>query len=478
MMNVMDLPFFDQVNIIVFGDIMLDSYWLGTTQRVSPEAPVPIVKMQQRDTRPGGAANVALNLAAIGCRVKLFGVVGKDEEAKDLTAQLLAKDIGCHFHYLDDARTISKLRVISRNQQMLRLDFETSLAAYDEMHLLEIYQQQLKTANSVIFSDYGKGTLRPIQKLIALAKARGLPIFVDPKGEDYSIYAGATLITPNLAEFEAVVGPCYDDDTVIITKARALSVAHDFAAILVTRGKNGMTLVFGNDREPLHLKAHAREVFDVTGAGDTVIALMTAALAVGVDYHRAAYLANLAAGLVVRKLGTASVTIHELRDELRSEHGLNQGIFAELQLLSVVADAKAKGEKIVMTNGCFDILHPGHIQYLQQARALGDRLIVAVNSDDSVSRLKGPTRPVNSLSARMEILSALRCVDWVVPFSEDTPERLIGEILPDVLVKGGDYQREQIAGHKAVLAAGGEVSILSFREGFSTTQLVEKIQRN
>lgn len=471
-----DLPRFDEAHALVVGDVMLDRYWAGPASRVSPEAPVPIVKIQECSTRPGGAANVALNLATIGCHVDLLGVVGCDAEGKDLEAQLSDKNVHCFFQHLAEGHTVSKLRVISRNQQMLRLDFESLFEDFDAEALLKAYEKQLKKANLVVFSDYGKGTLKKIPELIARARARGVPIFIDPKGNDYRLYSGATMVTPNLSEFEAVVGPCRQDENLLIAKAKALIQSCDFSAILVTRGQEGMTLVFAGDRKTLHLTSQAREVFDVTGAGDTVIALMAASVAVGVDYDRAAYLANLAAGLVVRKLGTAVVTVPELRDALRHEYGVSQGVLSEALLLSIVADAQSKGEKIVMTNGCFDILHPGHIQYLEQAKALGDRLIVAVNTDDSVSRLKGPERPVNPLGARMEVLSGLRAVDWVVPFSEDTPERLIQAILPDVLVKGGDYTVETVAGHKIVLQAGGDVVILPLREGYSTTQLFNKVR--
>ena len=474
MTHQLDLPPFEKANMIVVGDVMLDSYWSGSTDRVSPEAPVPIVKMQQYDTRPGGAANVALNLATLGCQVNLLGVVGKDAEAEDLYVQLNNKGVHCHFEVMEMGRTISKLRVLSRNQQMLRLDFESALSHYDQQRLINEYEKLLPTANLVILSDYGKGTLSSVQSFIQLAKKHHVKVFVDPKGDDFSIYRGATVMTPNLAEFEVVVGSCHKNENNLVNKANTLIAEQELQALLVTRGKDGMTLVFANQHKPMHLKAHARDVFDVTGAGDTVIAVMGAAVALGENDTRAAYLANVAAGLVVRKVGTAFVTVAELRNEIRREMGMAQGILSQAELLSMVADAKKKGEKIVMTNGCFDILHPGHIQYLNQARALGDRLIVAVNSDDSVARLKGPARPINALEVRMEILAALRAVDWVVPFSEDTPEKLISEVLPDILLKGGDYTAEQVAGHKAVRNAGGEVVILPFREGYSTTKLVEK----
>ncbi len=475
MFNIRNLPNFGDAKILVFGDLMLDSYWRGVSNRVSPEAPVPVVKVEKQDTCPGGAANVALNLASIGVGATLIGLVGEDLQALDLRSQLEAKNINCQFKSVPGLPTISKMRVIARNQQMLRLDFESSFADYDDEDLISIYKEELDKANIVVLSDYGKGTLKKSAEIIALAKSRNIPVLVDPKGMDYKIYAGASLITPNLAEFEAVVGPCGDDEALIVAKAKALIRAHDFGAILVTRGKLGMTLIDANDTV-CHLHSQAREVFDVTGAGDTVISIVAAALAQSVDLERACYLANIAAGLVVAKVGAASVSMPELRHALRNNLGLDLGVLTEEELLLIVEDAKAKGEKIVMTNGCFDVLHAGHIQYLSQAKACGDRLIVAVNTDASVSRLKGDSRPINPLEVRMELLSALRCVDWVLPFSEDTPLRLINAISPDCLVKGGDYTIETVVGHKTVLDKGGEVKILSFREGYSTTKMVEKIK--
>jgi D-beta-D-heptose 7-phosphate kinase / D-beta-D-heptose 1-phosphate adenosyltransferase len=476
MLEMIDIPEFNKTKILVFGDLILDCYWLGLSQRVSPEAPVPVVKIEKKERRPGGAANVAMNLSAIGCDVALLGVVGKDQEALDLTSELEAQNVSCFFHYLSEGQTISKLRVIARNQQMIRLDFDTCIEDDNDERLLRIYQERIREVDVVLLSDYAKGTLKDPLKLIEMANQKNIPVVVDPKGRDFSIYAGATLITPNLSEFEAVVGKCADNESLIITKAKALMRAHHFKAILVTRGKDGMSLVFADDREPLHLLTHAREVFDVTGAGDTVIALMAAGIASGIGFEKTAYLANVAAGLVIKKMGTAAVSVPELRQSLRNILGVDQGVLTESDLKLVVKDTKEKGEKIVMTNGCFDILHAGHIQYLNQAKDLGDRLIVAVNTDESVARLKGEDRPINPLPVRMEILSALRSVDWVVPFSEDTPARLIGEILPDYLVKGGDYKESGVVGSDIVKSNGGEVIILPFREGHSTTGLVNKLK--
>jgi D-beta-D-heptose 7-phosphate kinase / D-beta-D-heptose 1-phosphate adenosyltransferase len=297
-------------------------------------------------------------------------------------------------------------------------------------------------------------------------------VLVDPKGRDFSIYRGATLLTPNLSELEAVVGPCPDEDAIVI-KGEQLRAELQLDALLVTRSEHGMTLLRAG-QPALHLPAEAREVYDVTGAGDTVIALLGAGLAAGQDLPHAARLANIGAGIVVGKLGTATVSVAELRRAIRSLHQDAGGILDEETLIERVAEARAHGESIVMTNGCFDIIHPGHVRYLEAARRLGDCLIVAVNDDDSVRRLKGPARPVNPLAHRMQVLAALKPVDWVVAFGEDTPARLIGRVLPDILVKGGDYRAEDVAGYDAVTRNGGQVKILDFHAGYSTTAILEK----
>jgi len=300
---------------------------------------------------------------------------------------------------------------------------------------------------------------------------------IDPKGRDFDKYHGASVITPNLAEFEAVAGPCRDDAQ-LVTRGREWLDRLALRALLITRGEHGMTLLT-REHAPLHLPAHAREVFDVTGAGDTVIALLAAAWAAGLALPEATALANVGAGVVVGKLGTAVVTRDELDDALQGPRAPRHGVIDAESLLQEIAKARRQGEKIIATNGCFDILHPGHVRYLQQARALGDRLVVLVNSDDSVKRLKGPGRPINPLMQRMEMLAALQCVDWVVPFNEDTPRDLLCRLLPDVLVKGGDYTDVRtIAGHDCVLAHGGEVKILPFVAGHSTSSIIRTIQEN
>ena len=466
------IPHFDKARVLVVGDVMLDRYWHGATSRISPEAPVPVVRVEEAEDRPGGAANVALNIAALGAHADLVGVTGEDEAATILARRLEAADVNCSFERLNAVPTITKLRVISRHQQLIRLDFEGGLPGFTPDVLLVRMQRALPAADVVVFSDYGKGTLAAIGALIAAARAAGKPVLVDPKSRDFGIYRGATLVTPNLGEFEAVVGHCRSEDE-LVDKGMALLAAQNFEALLITRGEHGMTLL-QRGREALHLPARAREVYDVTGAGDTVISALAAALAAGESLPQATAFANLAAGIVVGKLGTATVSVPEIRRALREDFAPERGVVSEQQLLAAVDDARAHGEIVVMTNGCFDILHAGHVAYLEEARKLGDRLIVAVNDDASVRRLKGAARPVNPLDQRMAVLAALKSVDWVVPFSEDTPERLICAVRPRYLVKGGDYRPEQIAGHRCVAEHGGEVVVLKFVEGHSTTRIIER----
>lgn len=468
------IPPLGSARVLVVGDVMLDRYWHGSTSRVSPEAPVPVVKVEQAEDRPGGAANVALNIAALGAQATLLGYTGADEAADRIAHLMTAAGVRCDLVAVPGRHTITKLRVISRHQQMIRVDFEDGFSAVDEQDLLARYRRLLVDCSVVILSDYGKGTLRVIQTLVAEARAAGRAVLVDPKSRDFSLYRGATLVTPNLHEFEAVVGPCKDEQEIVERGARLVR-EQQLDALLVTRGEHGMSLI-RDGQPPVHLPTHALEVFDVTGAGDTVISTLAAGLAAGQALPEAMALSNLAAGIVVGKLGTATVSVAELRRAVHTLEESGRGIVSEDHLVDLVADARAHGERVVMTNGCFDILHAGHVAYLNEARRLGDRLVVAVNDDDSVKRLKGPRRPVNRLQERMEVLAGLGAVDWVVPFSEDTPERLICRVLPDVLVKGGDYRPEQIAGHRCVQEAGGEVVILTFKDGCSTTRIIESLQ--
>lgn len=474
-LNNIVLPDFSQLRIVVVGDLMVDRYWYGDVSRISPEAPVPVVKVQDCELRPGGAANVALNIAALGAKVDLFGFVGMDDEAKQLQELLEARNVTCHFSAVAGQPTITKLRLLGRNQQLIRMDFEEGFHDVDASALLQHYESLLNHADAVILSDYAKGTLTTSQQFIRLANAYNKPICIDPKAATVTPYQQATLLTPNRKEFENIVGACHSQQE-LIARAQQLVVDAQLKGLLVTLGKDGMLLV-EKDQQPIVLPTRARKVFDVTGAGDTVIAVFTATLAARQCMQQAAVIANAAAGVVVSKLGAETATVAEIRRALKKQSASSLGIVSQHELLQMVRDAHANGEKVVMTNGCFDILHSGHIHYLEQAKALGDRLIVAVNDDQSVRALKGSARPFNCLEERMRILAGLRSVDWVVAFSEETPQRLISEVLPDVLVKGGDYKVEQVAGHSDVLANGGEVIMLDFVEGLSTTSLVERIQQ-
>ena len=469
----LSMPRYDQAAVLVVGDVMLDRYWHGGTSRISPEAPVPVVKIEQIEDRPGGAANVALNIAALGAPAVLVGVTGADEAAHSLRDSLSAAGVQAHFQQIAAQPTIVKLRVLSRHQQLLRMDFEEPFHTDAEALAADV-ERLLAGIRVLVLSDYGKGALQNHQTLIQLARAKGIAVLADPKGKDFSIYRGASLITPNLSEFETIVGHCRDEAE-LVAKGDALMRELELGALLVTRGEHGMTLL-RPEQAPLHLPARAREVFDVTGAGDTVISTLAASLAAGEELPQAVALANLAAGIVVAKLGTAAISAPELRRAVQREEGSERGVVSLDQLLLALEDARAHGEKIVFTNGCFDILHAGHVSYLEQARAQGDRLVLAVNDDASVSRLKGPGRPINAVDRRMAVLAGLGAVDWVVSFSEDTPENLLRAVRPDVLVKGGDYGIEGVVGADIVRAYGGEVRVLGLVENSSTTAIVEKIK--
>ncbi len=452
------IPSFENAKVLVVGDLMLDRYWHGPTSRISPEAPVPVVHVSEIEERPGGAGNVALNIAILGAKSTVLGLTGNDDAAKALEKTLQASGVNTHFIKLEDNATVTKLRVMSRHQQLIRLDFEDGFIGQDLSEMEAEFIKLLEEHDVVVCSDYGKGSLRNIQTLIALCKEKNIPVLVDPKGNDFAKYAGASLITPNLSEFEEVAGKCADEDD-LVAKAQQVCDENQFGALLVTRSEHGMSLI-ESDRTVTHLPTRARDVYDVTGAGDTVISTLAAALAVGQDLPQSTALANFAAGLVVAKSGTASVTVEELQLANREYFTVERGVLDEASLFKAMAACREHGETIVMTNGCFDILHAGHVTYLQQARELGDRLVVAVNIDETVSRLKGPDRPVNNVEYRMTMLAALECVDWVVSFTEDEPTRLICELNPDILVKGGDNDPDVIPGGDCIRAAGGQVKVL------------------
>lgn len=469
------VPDFSAVRILVVGDLMLDQYSFGPTSRISPEAPVPVVRVTETEARAGGAANVAVNLSSLGAVTTVAGIVGKDANATVLRELLESQGVQTALAESADRPTITKLRVLSRNQQLLRLDTEEVYAADDASKVAGVLKNELASNDICILSDYAKGTLGDVSALIAQCREQGVPVLVDPKNTDFTPYRGATVLTPNLAEFEAVAGASDADDK-LVSRAETLRNELELQALVVTLGERGM-LVVAADTEAAILPGRAREVYDVTGAGDTVIAALAAGVGAGLPILDAAGLANLAAGLVVGKIGVASVTPSELKLALH-EHGQGgRGLLAREEAGRVAEEARARGERIVMTNGCFDLLHTGHVSYLQEAKTRGDRLMVAVNTDESVTRLKGKGRPINPLADRMAVLAGLAAVDWVVPFAEETPEQLVAEVLPDVLVKGGDYAPEAVAGGRIVLENGGSVEILNYREGRSTSAILDAIRK-
>jgi D-beta-D-heptose 7-phosphate kinase/D-beta-D-heptose 1-phosphate adenosyltransferase len=460
---------FSTSRVLVVGDVMLDRYWHGDAGRISPEAPVPVVRVTHDEARPGGAANVALNLSSLGAEVTCAGLVGHDSDADLLEKTLTNHNVTPLFTRVEH-RTIMKLRVLSQAHQMIRMDFETPFDASNAESLAQSVSLDGMTA--VVLSDYAKGSLEP-RLLIQKAHAAKIPVVVDPKGTDFERYRGATLLTPNRAEFEAICGT-WANDQELIEKGRKLINELDIDTILVTRSEQGMTLI-ARDGSVHQFAATAREVADVTGAGDTVIATVAAGLGSGMSMAESAELANRAAGIVVSKLGTATVSGLELQRALSVDHG----IFDRAEDAAKWAEqCRARGERVVMTNGCFDILHAGHVAYLKEAASLGDRLIVAVNSDASVARLKGPERPVNTIERRLQVLAGLGAVDAVIAFEDDTPIPLIDVVRPDILVKGGDYKSiEEVVGYEHVLDYGGDVKVLGEVANLSTSHLIAKIRQ-
>jgi len=464
-------PEYHQARVAVIGDIMLDRYFYGDVTRISPEAPVPVVNVRREERLPGGAANVSVNLSALGVSASLAGVVGDDNDADQLLAQLSSIGVDCALNRSQHYDTIVKTRVMGGQQQLLRMDFEERFSSREWQATWQQAQADLATAKVIVLSDYDKGTLSNCQAVIRHAMDRNIPVLVDPKGTDFSKYTCADLLTPNLSEFLAVVGPV-SSEAEMERKAQALIRKLNIKALLVTRSEKGMTL-FRNGVDALHLPAITKEVADVTGAGDTVIATIAASLAAGCDLDAAVTLSNIAASIVVGKVGTTAITAPELELEYHKYHQ-SSGLLSNEQLALALRLAKERGEKVVFTNGCFDILHAGHVTYLQQARALGDRLIVAINSDESVTKLKGKGRPINTVDRRLAVLQGLESVDWVTCFDGDTPEVLLTQLQPSILVKGGDYTEEQVVGKEIVRAYGGEVKVMSMVPECSTTRIIEK----
>ncbi len=469
----MKVPRFDDARILVVGDAMLDRYWHGDTRRVSAEAPIPVVDIDEIEDRPGAAANVALNISSLGATAVLIAAIGRDEAGRILKSKLTAAGISCQLVEMENLSTTTKLRIVSRNQQLIRADFE-NIVAIDKEAIVPLLDTSLGDVDSVVLSDYDKGVLADVQPIIQMATSQKKPVMVDPKFRELRAYRGATLVKPNLLELEHAIGS-WSSETEMVSKCQQVIADIGLEAILVTRSSEGMTLIRRNSEE-VHFPARTREVYDVSGAGDTVISTLAAALAAGETLLDATGLANLAAGLVVGHFGITSVSGPELRMEVASQLGFDRGIMSAEQLTITIDEARSRGQKIVFTNGCFDIMHAGHVEYLMEAKSEGDLLVVAVNDDDSVHRLKGEGRPINSLERRMSMLAALEVVDWIVGFEEDTPEDLLRKLKPDVLVKGGDYSVAQVVGGEIVQAYGGEVKVLKLIEDCSTSALVEKIR--
>lgn len=466
------VPRLDGHTVLVVGDIMLDRYWDGDGVRISQEAPVPVVHVTRHSDHPGGAANVALNVVALGAACVLVGAVGADEAAEVLRARLLAAGVQLDLIIVPGWPTTMKLRVVSHHQQLIRLDFETPLGGEHQRELLRRVDRWADVADVAILQDYDKGALLEPEAVVQLLKRRGVRMVVDPKHKPVLRYAGADVVKPNFAEFQRNVGDVTGEDD-FTARGQELLRAGGFQGLLVTRGERGMTLLERDAPASVHVPARTVRVFDVTGAGDTVAAALGVALASGLSLLQAAALANVAAGIAVANPGTVAVTGPQLRQALHEDE-YRRGVVTREHLLAAVEDARRAGQRVVFTNGCFDILHAGHVGYLDEARQMGDRLIVAVNSDDSVRRLKGAGRPLNPLAARMAVLAGLAAVDWVVPFDEDTPERLLVQLQPHVLVKGGDYRLDEVVGADLMLAWQGEVRVLALREDCSTSRIVAR----
>jgi len=479
-MNNQLLPDFSALRIVVFGDLMLDRMVHGDTSRVSPEAPVPVVKVSREEVTLGGAGNVAANLAGLGVATVLVGFLGDDVAGH--TFDRLAEDAGLSRQFIraPDLPSTVKTRVVSRGQQLVRYDHECDPAdgfsVCAALNLNQTLIDQLEGADLLLLSDYAKGVLYDPQEIIAAAKARNIAVVVDPKQNPYSIYAGATALTPNSKEFsEAVQGMALMERANLDVQAEAFRRHLQIDMLCLTRGKDGVSL-FEADHVPVHVPAVAQEVFDVTGAGDTFAAVFAAGLAAGMPGAEACRVANVAAGLAVTRHGTTAILWAELSRALDDEfHDGRPPILAQHQLAKWAAMQRENSRCIVMTNGCFDVLHPGHWDCLRQARVLGDVLVVAVNSDASVRELKGPSRPVNSIDDRLRMLQGCRDVDALVVFSEPTPAGAIQAVCPDVLVKGGDYVADDVVGADFVRAHGGRVCIVPLRSGYSSSRIIQRL---
>lgn len=478
-----DLSRIGKSHVLCVGDVMLDRFVYGSVERISPEAPIPVLLVEREKHMLGGAGNVVANIAALGARTTLIAVIGDDSAGQDIQKQLDELKIGAGLVKTNDRSTTVKSRFIGGQQQILRVDREKSAAisSASEDAVISHAEKIMPSVEAVILSDYKKGILtdKVISKIIAAAQKHKKPVIVDPKDKDFTRYKGASIITPNRKELETATGMKAASNDEVVTASKKIMGACSIPAVLATRSKDGMSLVTAKDA-PLHIPAYVHEIYDVSGAGDTVVAAFAAAIGAGVSLQHAALLANIAAGIAVGKPGTATVRPEEIRHVLETDSPV-----AKTQMKGKVATRaeaaeqaerwKARGFKVGFTNGCFDLLHPGHLATLRQAKETCDFLIVAANSDASVKRLKGPTRPVQDEKARAAILAALAMVDLVVIFEEDTPVELLKAIKPDVLVKGGQYKLEQVVGHDIVMAYGGKVVCADMEDGFSTTNTIAKM---
>jgi D-beta-D-heptose 7-phosphate kinase/D-beta-D-heptose 1-phosphate adenosyltransferase len=474
-------------HVVCVGDVMLDAFYYGDASRISPEAPIPVLRVERKTQTLGGAANVVNNLRSLSISASLVGIVGEDEEAKIIENLLEAQHVSSLDLIKDIShQTIIKNRYIAQDQQLLRVDFE-KVGGYAKPLtdcVLERTKKLLEKAHVLVLSDYGKGVLTPdvIQEILKETRLQNKISIVDPKGQDYSIYRGATFLTPNKKELREATNLPTNTDEEVVEAAQKLIKDHGIENVLATRSEKGMTLVKSTG-EIHHFRVVAKEVYDVSGAGDTVVATLAAGLSVGDTVEESVHLANLAGSVVVGKMGTATVSLAELEDAMVVEDRYDdQGSKKESKIVTLaqammkVKKWKENNLKVGFTNGCFDLLHLGHLKILQESKTQCDRLIVAVNTDDSVRRAKGPTRPVHNEFVRSTILSALSCVDLVILFGEDTPQKLIETLIPDVLVKGADYKISEVIGADIVQKNGGIVHLVELVDGQSTTKTVAKIQ--
>lgn len=473
--------------VLVVGDAMLDRYVWGDAARISQEAPVILLQADRREERLGGASSVATMLAALGARTMLAAVVGRDADGQRIRKMVQELDIDDEALLIDEERPSTvKERYIGRAQarhpqQMLRVDFEvkTPLSTPRETEMIGVVGRMIRRADIVLISDYDKGVCTPglLASIIAQARIGGVRVIADPiRGGDYRKYHGCSAITPNRLEAGLAAGDVLNTIPQAIEAARTLRERLDLEAAIVTLDRDGMALCHVDGRQQV-FPTRPRQVYDITGAGDMVMAVLGMALASGADYDQAIRLANVAGGLEVEKIGVATVTRDEMLQDIRRGHteSPTTKVFSRDDLIREVARRRAAGLRIAFTNGCFDVLHAGHVQYLAEARAQADLLIVGLNADDSVRRLKGPTRPHNPQDARAAVLSALSCVDLVTVFDESTPLELIHAIMPDVLVKGADYSRDQVVGGDEVERHGGRVHLATLREGYSTTRILQRL---